>query len=344
VRFETDGRCGVMVLDRPATLNALTTSMVRTMLAQLERWSGDGRIALVLLQSASTKAFCAGGDIKAMRAATLAGDDAAKEEFFSTEYALDELVATCPKPVLSIIDGICMGGGMGISVHGAFRVATERATFAMPETAIGFFPDVGASWFLPRLPGELGTYLGLTGARVGGADAVRAGLATHFVPAARLPELERAVRRVDDAGSVPSLLAGFAQDPPPSAFDGERGAIDRDFVGESAAAIVDALAAREEPAARRSLALLARASPASLAVTCALLRRGRRVSRHECFQQELRLGRVMTRSPDFLEGVRAVLVDKDQQPRWAYPDVRSIPAQELAAALEALEGRAATPR
>ena len=337
VRYEVDGACGIVTLNRPAALNALTTPMIRSMTDALSAWHADARIASVILKSASPKAFCAGGDIKAVRASSIAGDGAANEAFFSTEYVLDELIATYAKPFVSLIDGICMGGGMGISVHGRFRVVTERALFAMPEVGIGFFPDVGASYFLPRLPGQVGTYLGLTGARAGGGDAVYARLGTHFVPSARLAELERALRS-DRQGAIGATLERWAESPPEAPLAAHRETLDRVFAGATAADIVDALERADDPWSRESLGLLRRGSPLSLAITCALVRRGARVPLHACFEQELRLGRVVTRSPDFLEGVRAVLVDKDGRPRWTHAAVRDVRAGDLAGALAALEG------
>ncbi|NUS13805.1 MAG: enoyl-CoA hydratase/isomerase family protein, partial [Streptomyces sp.] len=187
------GGTGIVELARPAALNALDLTMVRLMTRALTAWRDDPAVRSVLVVSASPKAFCAGGDIVAVRAAGMAGDDAAVRAYFTAEYGLNALIARYPKPYTALIDGYAMGGGLGISVHGSARAVTERASLAMPETGIGFFPDIGASHFLPRLPGAYGWYLGLTGARVGGPDAVACGLATHHVPAAALPALRAAL-------------------------------------------------------------------------------------------------------------------------------------------------------
>ncbi|MDA8250273.1 MAG: enoyl-CoA hydratase/isomerase family protein, partial [Rhodospirillales bacterium] len=187
------GRIGRLLLNRPKALNALDLPMIRALCAALAGWRDDPAVHAVVIDSASDRAFCAGGDIRAVRAHALAGEADEVERFFAEEYALNAMIAAFPKPYIALIDGICMGGGIGVSVHGQVRVATEHAVFAMPETAIGFFPDIGATYVLPRLPGALGLYLGLTGERMAGADAVHAGLATHFVPRERLPALRAAL-------------------------------------------------------------------------------------------------------------------------------------------------------
>jgi len=196
-----DGRIGRIVLNRPQALNALDIGMIRAMTAALRAWRDDPTLHAVVVEGAGDRAFCAGGDIRAIRAHALAGERAAIEAFFSEEYALNRLIDEYPKPYVALIDGICMGGGIGISVHGQMRVASEAAMFAMPETAIAMFPDVGGSFMLPRLPGALGFFLGLTGTRLAGADAVHAGIATHFVPKPDFPPMSAALPR-DGVASV----------------------------------------------------------------------------------------------------------------------------------------------
>lgn len=305
-----EGQVGRLTLARPAALNALDLPMIRALSAALVSWRGDPAVHAVVID-AEGKAFCAGGDVRALRAAALAGDADTIETFFAEEYALDLLIAEYPVPVVSLIDGVCMGGGIGISVHGPYRVATEHALFAMPETGIALFPDVGASYVLPRLPGALGFYLGLTGARLAGADAVHAGLATHFVSRARLPVLAAAV--VADGVAA---LAAFAEPLPAFSLAGERAAIDRCFGLSSVAAIRAALAG-EGAFGARALAALDGASPSALAWTFGLLRAGTARTLRECFAAELRLTRGVTQHPDFAEGVRAMVVDKDRRPVWA---------------------------
>jgi enoyl-CoA hydratase len=307
---------GVITLSRPVALNALDLTMVRLMTDALTQWSADPAVRSVVVRSSSPKAFCAGGDILAVRAAGMAGDDTAVRTYFTAEYALDALVARYPKPYTALIDGYAMGGGLGISVHGSARVVTERAWLAMPETAIGFFPDIGASFFLPRLPGAFGWYLGLTGARVGGAAAVACGLATHYVPAADLPALEAALTQTGDGPDA--VLRRFAA-PPPAPPAGQAAAIARCFSAPGLGQLRDRLAAeaKEQEWAGDALALLDSASPASLATTFDLLRAGAGSTLEECLARELDLACRTARTADFHEGVRAALVDKDRKPTWS---------------------------
>ena len=305
---------GVLTLDRPQALNALTTPMIAAIRAVLEAWREEPAVHAVLFRSASPRAFCAGGDVRAVRAAVLAGTPAAVEAFFAAEYALNLAIATYPKPIVSLLDGLCLGGGVGLSVHGTVRVATEHAACAMPETAIALFPDVGTSYVLPRLPGALGFYLALTGARMEGADAVRAGFATHFVPRARLADLQAALERDGVA-----VLAGFAAPPAPFSLAAERPLIDHAFAAATVPEIRARLEADGGPFARATLATLAEKSPSALAWSLALLREGASRTLPQCLEAELALTRTVTRHPDFLEGVRAMVVDKDRAPQWQAP-------------------------
>jgi enoyl-CoA hydratase len=316
------GRTGVIELDRPAALNALDLRMVELMTRALERWRSDDRVRSVVVRSTSPKAFCAGGDIRAVREAGMRGDDAAVTAYFTAEYGLNALIARYPKPYTAVLDGFAMGGGLGISVHGSVRVVTERAVLAMPETSIGFFPDIGAGYFLPRLPGGLGMYLGLTGTRVSAAAAVECGLATHYVPASDLPAAEAALTGGGPGGPADpaAVLARFAVAAPPSELAGHRETIDRCFGAQAAdlAAVRARLAAEDGDRewADEALAALDRASPMSLAVTFDLLRAGAGAGLEDCLARELDLARRTARHPDFHEGVRAALVDKDRDPRW----------------------------
>ncbi|MFG1806715.1 enoyl-CoA hydratase/isomerase family protein [Streptomyces sp. NPDC049040] len=309
---------GVIELARPSALNALDLTMVRLMTRALTVWRDDPAVRSVVVRSASPKAFCAGGDILAMRSAGMAGDDAAVRAYFSAEYALDALIARYPKPYTALIDGYAMGGGLGISVHGSARVVTERASLAMPETAIGFFPDIGASHFLPRLPGAFGWYLGLTGARVTGPAAVACGLATHHVPACDLPALEAALTGDGGEGDPGPVLRRFAVPPRPGDAHEHADAIARCFSAPDLAGVRARLAAETRAGdwADDTLALLDAASPASLAVTFGLLRAGAGSTLEECLERELDLACHTARTADFHEGVRAALVDKDRKPRW----------------------------
>ncbi|MDF9816805.1 enoyl-CoA hydratase/isomerase family protein [Streptomyces sp. SPB162] len=314
VQTHVGNATGVIALDRPEALNALDLTMVRAMTEALEGWREDDGIRSVVVRSTSPKAFCAGGDIRTIREASLRGDHAAVREYFAAEYALDALIAGYPKPYTAIIDGFALGGGLGISVHGAARVVTERAALAMPETAIGFFPDIGASHFLPRLPGSIGRYLGLTGARISGAAAVGCSLATHYAHSTDLPALEEALT---GGGAPAAVLDRFAVAAPASELGPHLDAVDRCFSAPELPEVLERLAAEDGDWAAETLAGLRRMSPTSLFLTFELLRRGAGSDLGACLDRELRLACRTARAHDFTEGVRAALVDKDRAPRWS---------------------------
>jgi enoyl-CoA hydratase len=321
-----DGRIGRIVLNRPQALNALDIGMIRAMTAALRAWRDDPTLHAVVVEGAGGRAFCAGGDIRAIRAHALAGERAAIEAFFGEEYALNRLIDEYPKPYVALIDGICMGGGIGISVHGQMRVATEAAMFAMPETAIAMFPDVGGSFMLPRLPGALGFFLGLTGTRLAGADAVHAGIATHFVPRTEFSPLSAALPH-EGVGSV----AVHARSLPPFALAPHRAAIDRCFGADSVADILARLEVEGTDWARETLATLRAMSPSSVLWSFEVMRRGARLSLANCLAMELKLTRHVTAHPDFAEGVRAMVVDKDRKPRWQPARIEEVRLEAIAA-------------
>jgi enoyl-CoA hydratase len=276
----------------------------------LDRWREDDTVEAVVVEGEG-RAFCAGGDIRAVRALLLAGDHDGVERFFAEEYALNGMIAHYPKPYISLIGGICMGGGLGISVHGTHRIVTEAAVMAMPETAIGLTPDIGASFFLPRLPGFLGTYLGLSGHRLEGADIVHAGLGTAFVPATRLPALSAAL-----AEEGPDAIPRFAATLPAYTLQPHLAAIDRCFSADSLTGILARLEAEATPWSQSVLAGLSSMSPSSLYWSLASLRAGAERDLTACLAAELALVTRIIRLPDFAEGVRAMVVDKDRAPRW----------------------------
>ncbi|GAN77967.1 enoyl-CoA hydratase/isomerase family protein [Acidisphaera rubrifaciens] len=321
-----EGRAGRIRLDRPAALNALDLPMVRAIAAAMEGFRDDPAVHLVVVDSAAPRAFCAGGDIRALRDDLVAGRTEAVDTFFREEYALDLAVAQFPKPWVALVDGACIGGGIGVSVHGSARVATEGAMFAMPETAIGLFPDIGASFFLPRMPGAIGFYLALTGARMKGADAVRAGFATHYVPREAMPGLAEALVRDGVAA-----LAAHARALPPFGLAPHRAAIDRCFSAGSVPEILARLAAEDTDWARETTATLRAMSPSSLMWSHALLRAGAGRDLAACLRAELALAHAVTRHPDFLEGVRAMVVDKDRAPRWSPATVEAVDPAAIAA-------------
>jgi enoyl-CoA hydratase len=307
-----EGAAGTILMNRPRALNALDLPMIEAIRAALRDFRDDPQVKLVILEGAGGRAFCAGGDVRRMRELALAGDRDGVEAFFANEYAMNLAIADFPKPWVSLIDGVCMGGGIGVSVHGAYRVVSEHALLAMPETAIALFPDVGTSFVLPRLPGATGMWLALTGARLKGAEAVEAGLATHHVPRADLPALREALLEGEA-----EAVGRFARIVHPGAVAAVRPAVDRCFALPTLEQIEEALDREGTDWAAAQSATLRRMSPTSMAVTIELLRRGATMDLAACLGMELALTRRVVFHPDFAEGVRAVLVDKDNAPRWA---------------------------
>jgi enoyl-CoA hydratase len=325
VLLETRGAVGVVTLNRPKALNALDLGMCRKLHPQFDAWAADPAVKAVVIQGAGGRAFCAGGDVRAVAAslgmATGGERERLSREFFRAEYALNHRIHHFPKPFVALVDGVCMGGGLGLSIHGAYRVVTEKLVLAMPETAIGLFPDVGGGWFLPRFPGESGTYLGLTGARCGAADALWLGYATHHVESARLDAvLEALVGAEWGSGAasavVERVLAGFHADAGTSTLAVLHPAIDRCFAAERVDDILQALEVEGTPWAQETWATLMRMCPMSLKVSLHQLRMGRTRDYDEMVGVEYRLSQSMTARADFREGIRAVLVDKDNKPRW----------------------------
>lgn len=319
------GRSGHILLNRPRILNALDGEMIDRIAAALEAWRDDPDVEVVVIEGAGGRAFCAGGDIRAVRAESMAGAYEKIRAFFTAEYKLNGDIAAYPKPYVALIDGICMGGGIGVSVHGTARVVTEHALFAMPETGIGLFPDIGASYLLPRLRGQSGLYMGLTGARMTGADAAFIGLATHFTTRETLAKLPEALQH---SGTV--ALKGI-EVPFEAPITAHMPAIDRCFSADTVLGIVDRLQAEDTEWSRQTLSSLQSVSPSSVSWTFELIRAGATRSLQECLKMELELVLQVTRHPDFIEGVRAVLVDKDRQPKWSPATLADVDPAVIAA-------------
>ncbi len=307
------GALGRLTLNRPRAINALNHSMVRTLAAALDEWRDDDAVRTVLLSGAGDRGLCAGGDIVAIYRAVLDGRDEAVR-FWADEYRLDAAIARYPKPYVALMDGLVLGGGIGLSAHGGIRVVTERTRVGMPEVSIGFFPDVGGTYLLARAPGELGTHLGLTGGTASGADAIAIGLADHFVPSDRLVELAAALETRD----VDEVLAEFAVAPPASELLAQRSWIDELYAGADAETIVERLAASTESAAQEAAATIRGKSPTSVALTLAALRRAAALpSLEAALDQDFRVATRISRGAEVIEGIRAQVIDKDRAPRWS---------------------------
>ncbi|HSV03387.1 MAG TPA: enoyl-CoA hydratase/isomerase family protein [Phenylobacterium sp.] len=313
VRIE--GRVGRLTLNRPQALHALTTPMCREMIAALAAWRSDPAVEIVMLDHSGERGFCAGGDIRTL-AESGAGDGIAAREFFFTEYRLDNLLFHYPKHVVAFMDGVVMGGGVGISRPARFRVGTQRTVFAMPETGIGLFPDVGGSWYLARMPDHIGLWLALTGARIRAADCELLGVITDYVEAARLEALKAAI--VERPAALETLLTEFEADPGRPPLAAHQDEIAHFFAGGSVEAIVRALHAADSDWAREQASAIASKSPTSLKVAFRQLQLGARATSFtEVMEMEYRIAHRLTVGHDFLEGVRAVIVDKDGAPKWA---------------------------
>jgi len=312
VLFSRDGVAGIITLNRPKALNALTLNMVRLIHPQLRAWAADEAVKLVIIEAAGEKAFSAGGDIRALYDWGRAGDPRVID-FYREEYRLNHYIKHYPKPYIALMSGIDMGGGVGVSVNGSYRVATERLTFAMPETGIGLFPDVGGTYFLPRCPGAVGMYLGLTGERLKAADAIYAGIADIFVPSAHLAALKS---HLAAGKNFEISIRMFSTDAGEAPLMAHRALIDRHFLKATMAEIIASLEADGGEWAAKVLATLASKSPTSLLVTHRQITAGASLDFAEAMKLEFRLTNRFMRGHDFYEGVRAIIIDKDQSPHW----------------------------
>lgn len=315
-----DARVGFITLNRPKAINSLTHAMVTAMDATLRAWADDDEVATVVLTGAGERGLCAGGDVVALYHSAKAGGAEARSFFFD-EYRLNARIGRYPKPYVAVMDGIVMGGGVGISGHGNVRVVTDTSKVAMPEVGIGFIPDVGGTYLLSRAPGGLGLHAGLTGAPFGAGDAIAMGFADHYVPHAVLESFARAVV----ADGVDSALGKFAEEAPVSPLAVQRDWIDPCYAGESIADIVAALRGRSESAATDAADLIATRSPVALAATLASVRRAATLKNLEdVLIQEYRVSCASLRSHDFVEGIRAQLVDKDRNPQWSPASIAAV--------------------
>jgi len=319
ILFDIRGGAGLVTLNRSKALNALTHDMVRALHAQLRTWAADTAITRVVVTANGERAFCAGGDIRALYDLGRAGKQTGALEFFREEYALNAFIKRYPKPYLSLIDGPVMGGGVGISVHGSHRVAGDRYAFGMPEVGIGFFPDVGATYALPRLPGETGTFCALTGERLKAADGVLAGAATHYVNSPRFAGLLDALC---SAEPVDAILSSFMTRPGEGEVMPRRRAIDRLFSYERIEDILDGLdretvsGSDDATWAAATAQTIRSKSPTSLKIALAQMRLGKTQTFEECMAIEFRIVSRILHGHDLYEGVRAVIVDKDNTPVW----------------------------
>lgn len=322
-----NGIAGHISLNRPKAIHALTLDMCQAMLESLDGWEADPAIVLILIDHSQGRGFCAGGDVAMLRTSALTDKGQSGRDFFRVEYQLNHRLYTYPRPVVAFMDGITMGGGVGLALPARFRVATENTRFAMPETAIGLFPDVGGGWFLSRLPKRLGRYLALTGARLNGADCLWAGLATHYLPSAAL---EEAKQRLAAGHEIASVLDALSETPPPSKLAAQADNIAHFFAAETLEGVMTALEADGGEWAQHQLAILRACSPQS----CKVALRQLSVSEGlETFAQnmtmEYRLAAHSLMRPDFAEGVRAVLVDKDNAPKWNPAEPEGVTAEIL---------------
>lgn len=337
VLFERRGRLGLVTLNRPKAVNALTAGMVDLMLRQLTAWAGDDDVATVLVQGAGERGLCAGGDIVAIYEDMLHGGHRTAG-FWQAEYRLNSLIARYPKPYVALMDGLVLGGGVGISAHGSVRVVTERTRTGMPETTIGFAPDVGGTYLLSHAPGEAGTHAALTGAHLGAGDAVFLGLADHYVPSGSLTDLAAAL--VDhDAEDV---VERYTRPAPDSLLAGHRDWIDACYASDDAARIVRRLREWAGPgreAAVEAADTIEAKSPTSVKVTLASLRRAAGLTLDEALAQEYRAGIRFLAGPDFREGIRAQVVDKDRNPQWKPATLADVLPGQVDRFLEPLEGR-----
>ena len=338
--FEKRGNIGLVTLNRPGALNSLTHAMTVQLKDQLDAWAVDAAVQAVVVTGAGEKAFCAGGDVVRVARSYKAGTDEWRD-FFHDEYRMNVAIDEFPKPYISLVDGIAMGGGVGVSVPGDFWVATEKTMFAMPETGLGLFPDVGGGWFLPRMPGETGMYLALTGARLKAADLYAAGLATHVVKSADTEAIidALAATKISCKNCVRPVLDKFHTEPEPAPLAPHMDQIDQHFAGFSVEDIMAGLKADPDPWAQKQHDIMVTKSPTSMKLTFEQLRRGEALETfRDTMKMEFRMVCRAMAGHDFFEGVRALLVDKDNSPVWQPATLEEVSDDMVMAYFSPLEG------
>jgi enoyl-CoA hydratase len=326
VLIRTEGALGRLTLNRPEAINALDEGMIATLTEALNAWRDDTDVQIVLIDGAGDRGMCAGGDVRALHGQIVAGEAERTAEFFRAEYALNAMIAEYPKPVVAYADGITMGGGIGLAGHAAIRIVTERSKLAMPETRIGFTPDVGGTWLLGRAPGRFGEYFGLTGAAMSGADAVYLGFADHFVPSERLDALSEALAfRADPTGPSEIVLL-FDETPEPTQLPASKAWIDEAFAAPTVREIIERLQAQGTTDAAATADLLEGLAPTGLTVTLDAVREAREMTglRAALEGEYRRVLWFVNEHPDLVEGIRAQLVDKDRNPRWDPPTLAEL--------------------
>lgn len=347
VKTYSENRIGRITLSRPDALHALNEPMCAEILAALEHWRRDDDVLMVMIDhQEGTRGFCAGGDIRMLKESG-AGDCSEARSFFATEYRMNAAIKSFPKPVLAIMDGVTMGGGVGLSVHGSHRIATEHTLFAMPETGIGLFPDVGGGWFLPRLSGELGTWLALTGSRLKGADVVAARIATHYMPSELINPLKKSILGADlslgAAQMLNEILARLSHAVSTGSFEPYLDEINTCFVGDDAETILSALEASGSAWAGQQAKFLRSKSPETVKLALRQLREGACCKTFEDnMRMEYRIGWRKVASHDFQEGVRAVIIDKDNMPVWSPAQLADVSEADIARYFEPLDEKELT--
>ncbi|MDR5706151.1 enoyl-CoA hydratase/isomerase family protein [Agromyces aerolatus] len=331
VIVEQRGRLGLLTLNRPRAINALTHGMVRLIAEALDRWADDDTVATVAVVGSGERGLCAGGDVVSLYRDVTEADGLGAAAFWRDEYTMNARIASYPKPFVAIQDGIVLGGGIGVSAHGSHRIVTERSKLGFPEVTIGFVPDVGATWLLSRAPGELGTRLALSAASIGPADAILVGFSDSFVPSDRLPKLLKALE-FEDAATV---IEALATEPGPGVLDAQRDWTDEVFAGDSVTDIIERLRDHAAPEASALAESIDQKSPLALAVTLESLRRARELpGLTAALDQEYRVSRHSSAAPDFAEGIRAQLVDKDRNPKWSPSSHAAVAAADVSAVFE----------